>query len=434
MKTDQTSPKLMNNPFLSLKHRGFRYYWIAQSVSLVGTWMQNISLPWLSLTITKSALLLSIVGVAQYLPMLLFSLFAGALIERLPKKTVILITQAVLMLVSFGFFVLIVTAQIQYWHILVLALLTGFANTFDMPARQSFIIELVGRPDLMNAIGLNSATFNIARIFGPALAGVLMAAVGVGSCFLINGFSFIGILVVLVFIRPKHGGKTEKIRTMNILSDIREGLVYIRKIDPVFVALFFIAIVGTFAINFSVLVPVFATDVLGQEESGFGFLMAVMGIGSLIGALVISVLSRRGPSRFVLVFCPVIIAVCLILTGFTSVYFLSALAIGITGLFLVAFNTTANSTTQFNSENKYRGRVMSVYTLLFAGTTPIGNFFCGIVMHFFGARMGFISCGFIIIGIVFVVFIVKNKFLKAFLKIRIPVKIGNCSATKAPRH
>lgn len=392
-----------NNPFIALRHKNFRYYWIGMCISLIGTWMQNIAQPWLAYSLTKSPLLLSLVGALQFTPMLLFSLFAGVLIDKFSKKKILLFTQSASLFITLALAILVWLGHVQYWHILVAATALGFVNTLDMPTRQSFVIELVGKDDLMNAIALNSSIFNIARIIGPALAGVVMAVAGIAACFYVNSISFGAVIIGLLFIKPLVMRRNLK-NNYKILDDIKDGIKYILKQKILFDTLVTTAIVGTFVMNFSVLVPVFAKVILKQQEAGFGFLMSFTGIGSFIGAMLIATISKTGPNKFIMNVVPLVIAVLLILTGFTNIYLLTGLGLAITGLCFVSFSSTANSTLQLSTKDEYRGRVMSVYTLVFGGTTPIGNIYAGFITSHFGVRVGFAACGIIMILLFIILF------------------------------
>lgn len=383
----------INNPFIALKHSNFRYYWIGMCVSLIGTWMQNIAQPWLAFRLTGSPFLLSLVSALQFTPSLLFSLFAGVIIDRLPKKKLLYFTQGCSMVISLVLTVLAWSGQIQYWHLLALSLMLGFVNVLDMPLRQSFVIELVGREDLMNAIALNSMVFNLSRIIGPVIAGVVMAYAGVPVCFLFNSLSFAAILVSLFFIKPMV---VEKAPRQKVLKEIREGLHYIRDHNILIITLLIVAVVGTFAPNFNVLVPVFSTKILMQEATGYSLLMSLLGVGSLCGALVIAMISRTGPKRSILFLFPMIVAAMLIAVGFTRHYALTGIVLALAGFFFVMVSSNANTMMQLNTDDAYRGRVMSVYSMIFAGSTPIGNLYAGGVSEYFSAKYGFIACGAII--------------------------------------
>lgn len=394
-----------NNPFSALRHRNFRYYWGSMCISLIGTWMQNIALPWLAYTLTESPFLLSLVSALQFTPMLLFSLFAGVIVDRFPKKNILYFTQSAALLITLALAILVWSGYVRYWHLLVLATMLGMVNTLDMPTRQSFIIELVGRDDLMNAIALNSSVFNMARVIGPAVAGVVMATMGIAFCFYINSLSFAAVLIGLFFIHPLAGHeKTDKKGRM--LSDIKDGLKYILNSEHLSNTIMTVAIVGVFAMNFNVLVPVFTKEVLGQEETVFAFLMSLAGLGSFVGAMLIATMSRSGPQRFVLNVVPLFIAALLVLTGLTNYYIITGLGLAAAGLFFVAFISSANSSLQLNSTDEYRGRVISVYMLIFGGSVPLGNIYSGIISDRFGPRVGFIACG----GIIFILLWMRHLF------------------------
>jgi predicted MFS family arabinose efflux permease len=400
--------KNFNNPFVTFKNRNFRLYWIAWSISLIGTWMQNIAQPWLAYSLTGSAFLLSLVGALQFTPILLFSLFAGVIVDRFPKKTIILITQACSVVVTMIPAVLIWTDQIRYWHLLVLATLLGFINAVDMPARQTFVTELVGKKDTMNAIALNSAIFNTARIVGPALAGLIMGYTNIAFCFFLNSLSFLATIAGLIFVMPEYKPEI-KIQSRNVFANIKDGLQYTFSNKTLFKTVVTVAIVATFAMNFSVLIPVFTINILKSKEAGFGFLMSCMGIGSLCGALGVATTSKSGPRHFNLNMTPWLIASMLIITGFTNSFFAAAGCLFLTGFFFVSFSSSSNSNIQINSSDQYRGRAMSVYTLVFSGSTPIGNLYAGFFSDHFGPRAGFYACGIAIVLLNALVYILRNN-------------------------
>lgn len=381
-----------NNPFFALRHRNFRYYWSCMCISMIGTWMQNIAQPWLAYSLTGSPFLLSLVGALQFTPMLLFSLFAGVVIDRFPKKNILFFTQSASLLITFILATLVWSGYVRYWHILVSATALGMVNTMDMPARQSFIIELVGKEDLMNAIALNSSVFNMARVLGPALAGIIMGTMGIASCFYINSFSFAAVLVGLFFIYPMTVPPVKE-KNGGILSDIKDGLRYIAGHENLLKTLQMVAIVGIFGTNFNVLVPVFAKVILGQQETGFGFLMSFVGLGSFTGAMFIAIMSKSGPQKFILNIVPLFLAGLLIITGLTNLFILTGLGLAASGFCFVAFISSANSSLQLNAADEYRGRVISLYTLVFGGSVPIGSLYSGIISDRFGPRAGFIVCG-----------------------------------------
>jgi MFS family permease len=417
MSTTNDMKNKFNNPFVSLKHKNFRYYWIGMCISLIGTWMQNIAQPWLAYTLTKSPFLLSLIGTVQFTPVLLFSIFSGVIIDKLPKKRILLFTQTASLIITLILALLVWTGRIKYWHILIMSAALGVVNTFDMPTRQSFVVELVGKEDLMNAIALNSMVFNVARIIGPAIAGILMGYAGITVCFFANSISFAAVVISLIFIKPISAHSKPK-NNSRILDEVKDGIKYIYHHNILLESLIVIAIVGTFAPNFNVLVPVFAKEVLKQNETGFGLLMSFLGLGSFFGAMFIATLSKSGPKKFVMYIVPFIVGALMIITGYTNIYLMTGIFLAVTGFFFISFTSNANSTLQLNTSNEYRGRVMSIYTLVFAGSTPIGNLYAGLITERFTARIGFAACGGIIILLM----------IPLFISIKIRKKIHNESS------
>jgi predicted MFS family arabinose efflux permease len=382
----------INQHFHALTHANFRYLWLGQCVSLIGTWTQNIGQAWLVLTLTGSPFLLGLVGTIQFLPITVFSLFAGVLIDRFPKKTILLITQTVSMLLAFTLAVLVFTHTVKFSYILVLAFLLGLSNTFDMPTRQSFNVEIVGKEDLMNAIALNSTTFNLARIIGPAIGAMLMAYLGAGWCFLLNGLSFLAVIYGLLQIQTTSYVRPKKSDT-GILKEIKDGITYMANDKLLAQTILLVAVVGTLAYNFNVLIPVFTKNVLHMGEKTYGLLMSCLGLGSLIGALAVSFRSRRGPKLSTSIIFSLLISLMLGLNGLFHSPFLSGTLLMMTGICNILFATNANSTLQFHSKDEYRTRVMSVYSLVFAGSTPVGNLFAGYTADRVGANGAYLWSG-----------------------------------------
>jgi MFS family permease len=397
-----------NNPFIPLKHANFRYYWIGMCISLVGTWMQNVAQPWLAYTMTKSAFMLGLVGAIQYMPVLLFSLFAGVLIDRFPKKKILFITQSASLAVTMTLAILDYSGHIKFWHILVLAAALGLVNAFDMPTRQSFIIQLVGKDDLMNAIALNSAMFSTCRIVGPAIAGLVIGYYGAGMCFLANSISFAAVVISLLFIHPMAIQTTVK-SSKRILAEIKDGLSYIYQRTILLDAVLLLTIIGTFAMNNNVLIPVFSEAVLKQGSMGMGILFSFSGIGALIGAMLVAFTSKSGPSKLVIYAVPTIIGLFLILNSFTTNLLFAGFCIAAMGIFFNLFSATINSVLQLHTGNEFRGRVMSVYTLVVAGSTPIGNLYAGLADDYIGARFGFAACGVIVLALLIPVYLYKLR-------------------------
>ena len=410
MQTVRPSKLGFGNPFAALKHRNFLYYFCGMCVSTIGTWMQNTAQPWLAYTLTNSAFKLSLVSALQFVPVLLFSLFAGVLIDRLPKKRMLIVTQSLSLVITLVLALLVLSGRIRYWHLLITSALMGFVNTLDMPLRQSFVVEMVGHDDLMNAIALNSLTFNVARMIGPSIAGIIMGAFGVSSCFLINSLSFLAVLISLFFIHPIACETVQEKDEQGVFACIGEGLKYIFHNETLFTTMLFMTVVSIFALNYGVTIPVFATQVLGLAETGYGFLMSALGAGALTGALFVAALSKSGPRRFILFFLPALTGLILILIGNTNSFLTTGLSLAVGGFLFVTYLSTANSNLQIHTVDRYRGRVMSVYSLIVAGSSPIGNLFVGAMDNWFGARMGFIASG--IAVMVFIVPIFVYMFIR----------------------
>ncbi len=398
----------VNNPFAALRHKSFLFYWLGMAVSTTGSWMQNAAQPWLAYKLTDSAFLLSLVSALQFTPVLLFSLFAGVLIDRFKKKNILIVTQCASLLITLSIAVLVLTGHIEYWHLIVSSTLLGFVNTFDAPARQAFVIELVGKEDLAGGIALNSAQFNLARILGPGLAGIIMASWNISVCFFINAVSFGAVLISLFFIKPMAIEKAP-VRFNNIFKNIGDGLKFIFSKPVLIMPLIFLAVGATFAMNINVQIPVFSIEVLGQEETGFGFLLSMGGVGALAGALTMATISKGGiKNAFVFVF-PLIVGVLVAAIGFTNIYALTAAAIALMSFVYMIFLASVNTTIQLNSTNEYRGRTMSVYSLVMSGSTPLGNLFAGAIMEGWGARASFIICGAVIVAVLLPLYFVQRK-------------------------
>ncbi len=379
--------------FVALRHRNFRLFWFGQLISLIGTWMQTTAQAWLVLELTHSAWWLGLVGALQFLPVMFFALFGGVLADRLPKRTVLIFTQSSAMIQAFILWLLVATGEVRIWHVMILALLLGITNALDMPTRQAFVVEMVGRADLPNAIALNSSLFNMARIIGPGIGGILIAWLGVAPLFLLNALSFIAVIIGLAMIDMKQlhgrasnlkaieGGAIARPRT---LESLREGLVYSWRTPSILLIIAVMGVVSLFGINFNVVLPLFATDVLHVGAVGFGFISSAFGIGSLIAALWLAWGNNR-PSIAQLLVGATAFCVFEALFAISRWYFLSLALIAAVGFAQIMFSAISNTTLQTVAPDRLRGRVMSAYMLVFAGTTPLGNLFTGGLAHFFGA-------------------------------------------------
>jgi len=387
----------LRSGFPALQHRNFRLFWFGQCISLIGTWMQSIGQSWLVLQLTNSALQLSLVSTMQFLPMMVFSLYAGPFIDRFPKRKVLLITQSCLSILAAILATLTITNTVQYWHILTLAFCLGCINTIDMPTRQSFMVEIAGREDLMNAIALNSSIVNLARIVGPAIAGIMIGLVGIAACFYINSISFLAVITGLWMINvpARVIEKKRSAAPKDVMLDIKDGLQYIGNNRIIKQPLLLLALISTFVMNFNVLIPVFAQQNLGQSATGYGFLMTSMGTGSFIGALTLAAKSKVGPKLKYLVGGAFGMSLFFFALGFVKIYWLACITLFFVGFCSITFTALVNSTIQLNSSDNMRGRVMSVYTLVFAGVTPIGSLFAGNITEFTSAPVCMIISGLI---------------------------------------
>ncbi|MBN2545331.1 MAG: MFS transporter [Spirochaetes bacterium] len=406
--------KKINNPFAALKHINFRLYWIGFCISVIGTWMQGIAQPWLAYSLTNSPFLLSLVGVVQTVPVFLLTIFAGVILDRYPRKKILLITQSVAFIVTFITALLIWIGWIKYWHILIAACLMGINNSVDIPARQSFYIELVEKNDLMNAIALCSSAFNVARIIGPLIAGFVMAYLSIALCFFINSMTFALMFFCIIFIIPLSSlNKPVQKARKNVIADIMEGLKYILNNYILLNTLLAISVIGIFAMNFNVLIPVLVKTVLKRDVTAFSFLMSFMGVGSLTGAMIIASTSKSGPKKFILNVVPFIIGGFLCLTALSNIFFIIGLTLVGTGLFTVMFTSSANTTMQLNIKEELRGRVMSVYILVFQGSGAFGRLLTGIIMDKFNVQTAYLTCGIMIVLFSMLLLIYKKRIQSA---------------------
>lgn len=407
---NQKMKYIIDNNFHALTHKDFRYYWTGQCISLIGTWMQATSQSWLVLELTKSPFLLSVVGTIQFLPVMFFSLFAGALLDKFHKKKLLILTQAISMVLAIILSVLVFTDQVKYWHIVLLAFILGCTNALDMPTRQAFTVEIAGKEDLMNAIALNSATFNGARIIGPAIGGIAMAWFGAGWSFLLNGLSFIAVIYGLLKIEAVPYVREKK--DSNILAEIYDGIIYIKNTRIILETLLLVGVAGVLVFNYNIFLPVYTKYVLYKDSTIYGVLTSSLGVGSLFGAIYASTGSKRGPKRKLLLVSMLSISITFILLGINYIYLVTILLLIINGFFNIIFSTTANSTLQLNSSDEYRARVMSVYSLVFAGVTPIGNLAAGFMTENYGADITFSAYG-IIILVCIILFMITFRNKKA---------------------
>lgn len=377
----------------ALGHRNYRLFFIGQAVSLIGTWMQSVGQQWLVIDkLTPSPFLLSLVAAAQFTPVLVLSLAAGAASDRIPKRRLVIFSQAALMVLALVLALLTWTNTVRYWHILVLSLLLGLVSAFDMPARQAFMVELVGRDDLMNGIALNSAIFNGARVIGPWVAGKAIASLGIAAAFFFNGISYLAVIIALFAMRMEDKPAVVS-PNKKLGKDIREGLSYIRRTPLILSLNVLMALISTFVLNFNVVVPVMAKQVLHYDAEGYSMLMSAMGVGALVGAIVLAWAARFGPRLDLVYWGATAVSAALLGLTFAHTPGVANVMLFLAGLAIIVFSASTNSLLQTTVPDQLRGRVMSVYTLVFGGVTPIGALLTGAVLDVAGPVGGYVEGG-----------------------------------------
>jgi MFS family permease len=378
--------------FRALRHRDFRLFFSGQLVSLVGTWMQSLAQSWLVLTLTNSPFALGLVGALQFLPVLFLSPFGGTIADRVPKRTVLILTQTTMMLLAFILAALDFLKIVTYPEILALAFGLGLANSIDMPTRQAFVVEMVGREDLMNAIALNSTLFNTARLIGPAIGGLLIAAVGIAACFFLNGLSFVAVIVGLFLIHPKPVTRRLSGSVGQVLDELAEGFGYVRHAPVVLAVILMLGAIGTFGVNFNVVLPILAQTTLKVGATGLGWLTASMGLGSLVASLFIAYLSKEPRPSLILgaaaAFCVFEVILAPVRSFPVDLILLACVAAAQT-----VFAAQSNTIVQLSVPGDLRGRVMAIYMMFWAGTTPIGNTLIGWVAESTGTFGPFLLGG-----------------------------------------
>jgi MFS family permease len=373
----------------AFRHRNYRLFFTGQLVSLIGTWMQQVAQAWLVLELTGDPIWLGILATAQFLPVMVLGLFAGVVADALPKRQLLLAAQVAMMVLAFVLAALVILEIVEVWMIVLLALLLGIANAVDMPVRQSFVVELVGRAHVGNAVALNSAMFNGARIVGPAAAGLAIGAFGVAAAFLLNGLSFLAVIIGLWLIDdgelelPARIDRPTSARA--VVQNLGEGLAYVRQTPVVLLAVVVVGSVATAGMNWNVLIPAFAQGELKSDAAGFGFLMAASGIGSLLAALRLVFGGRPQPVR--LATGALILGVASVALAVSRVFPVSLGLMVVVGFGAILMAATGNTTIQLAVPGHLRGRVMSVYTTVFSASVPIGGLAMGAIASGFGAAL-----------------------------------------------
>lgn len=373
----ETTERARAPMFAALRIPNYRLFWVGQSVSLVGTWAQNAAVSWLVLTQTRSPLALGVVSFVQFAPILLLSLFGGVIADRLPKRRLLLVTQGIMMAAALMMAVASSTGHTTLPVILTLVGISGTANAIDNPTRQAFVSELVGKAQLTNAVALNATQFQLSRLLGPPLAGWLVAQIGFTPCFFLNAASFLAVMGGLLLIRPDRLFTSGAPSRAPMLVQVREGLRYVAATPDLTFVVLMIAALGTFGYNFQVFTPLIAHDRLHTDALGFGLLSAAMPVGSLVASLLIAYTGKA--TRRQLLLGAAAFSALLLGVGLSRWWLVSMVLFAALGFASTVFQATSNSRLQLVSSPALRGRVMSIYTVLFLGSTPIGSLLVGVM-------------------------------------------------------
>ena len=379
----------MRTAFRSLKQRNFRLYFLGQSVSAPGTWMQLVAEGWLVLQLTGSGVALGIVGSLQFGPLLLGGAWGGVLADRLDKRRLVLVTQAIKASLAGLLGLLVVTGVVEMWMVYAVALAGGIVEVVDNTARRSFVMELAGREHVANAVSLTGALWTVSRITGPAIGGFIISVAGVGPCFLINAVSYAGVLIALYRIRPSELFTSERVARGP--GQVREGVAYVLSEPKLRLPLILMAVAGTMAYNFRVVIPLFATDVFNRGPGVFGLLFSTMSVGSLAGALYTA--SRHKVHERFTAAAAMAMGSLIVLTSMAPTLVLVMVGLVAVGATSASFSATTQATLQLRSEPRFRGRVMALYSVVFLGTTPLGSPLVGWMAERFGVRTAFALCG-----------------------------------------
>jgi MFS family permease len=377
---------LRRQTFASLSNPNYRRYISGQSISLVGTWMQTIAQSWLVLQLTGSATALGLVVALQTLPTLVLGPYGGVIADRMDKRKLMIGLQSMMGALALLLGLLTITGVVQLWHVYALAFLLGLNNCFENPARQSFVLEMVGPTDLRNAVSLNSVLVNCARAVGPAVAGIVIATGGIGLCFMLNAVSFVAVVVSLSRLDTSKLSPSDP--APRAPGQLREGFSYVRRTPKLAVPLLMMGLVGCLAYEFQVVLPIVASETFRGDARTYGFLTAAMGVGAVVGGLYVAARGRTGMKSMVV--GATAFGVALLATAFSPTLMLALGGMALVGAASVAFQSTGNSTLQLTAAPHMRGRVMALWAVAFLGSTPIGGPIAGVVSQHFGGRAGLV--------------------------------------------
>jgi MFS family permease len=375
--------------FSSLAIRNYRLYFIGQGISISGTWMQTIAQGLLVLDLTGSGTELGVLTALQTLPVLAFGAMGGVIADRYSKRSLLYITQVASGVISLTLGLLILTDHVAMWMVYILAILLGFVSVVDNPTRQSFLLELVGPDQIRNAVSLNSTEMNLARVIGPTLAGIMAATIGLAACFIVNAFSYVALIVVILLMRTEE--MMPGVTVARAKGQLRAGLSYAWGNPPVRTTLIMMAIIGTFTYEFGVILPIFSEFTFGGGPGAYAALTAAMGFGAVFGGLWAA--SRTRTSANSICIASALFGASVLLTALAPTLYVAVATMTIVGFFSITFTTLGNSTLQLNTESSMRGRVMALWTVAFLGTTPIGGPLIGAIGEHAGARWGLLVGG-----------------------------------------
>lgn len=401
--------------FPALRHPNFRLYFVGQSISLVGTWLQQVAEQWLVYAVlTNSKIALGILSAAQSLPITFFSLFAGVIIDRYSKRKIIIYAQIMMMVLAFATAYLIQAKLIAFWQVVLMGTFLGIANSFDWPARQSFWPEIVtDKKDVTSVVALNSAIFNAARAVGPAVAAVAIGALGIGPCYILNGVSFLAAIIALILIKTQPVEKPKE--NLPFSQKLKGGFFYLKHHREPLLLILLMASIALFVLSFSTLLPVYAKDILHGDEKTFGMLGAAMGIGATLGAITAFPIAEKFGKPRLLWVTGLIMIVSLFFFSLSKTLILSLIFLIITGFAFAIFNTCDNSLIQEIIPNEVRGRVMSIYVFLWGGTAPFGSLYVAFLANYVGVAFS------IIVGLVIALLTMLIVFKRFRLRERLEV-------------
>lgn len=411
MQDNSEVKNILTKAFPAFSTRNYRLYFSGQLISLIGTWLQIVALGWLVLKMTNSAFLIGLITALGSLPSLLFTLFGGVLVDRFPKKKILFITQGFAMILALTLGMLTVFNSINIWVIAVIAFLMGTVAAIDIPARQAFVAELVNKDQIPSAIALNSATFNAARVIGPGIAGLLIAWIGTGGAFLINGISYISVIMALRLIKIENKITEKKSGT---LTAIKEGLVYSFSHPVIRMLIIFTAVSSVFGWSYSTVMPMIAANEFHLEAEGLGYMYAAGGLGALAATLLIGIFSKKVSSVFFILGGNTLFSLSIILFSYTSNLTLALVLLFFAGFGLLSQFAMMNTTIQRLVKSEFRGRVLSIYIFMFMGLTPFGNFEVGLLSEKMGTGFAIRAGAFIVFLFGALVYFYRGRMRKDF--------------------